>query len=126
MCALRTVGEERGERGALAGLRGHLADQAVSGMLFFHDRLQSLQGPRRQQRRRESRERGEMRAPVDHRAIASTCTCRRMRKPSDSYSAIAPALSARSEEHTSELQSLMRISYAVFRLKKNNKQRNGN
>src|SRR3546814_3093835 len=26
----------------------------------------------------------------------------------------------RSEEHTSELQSLMRISYAVFRLKKKN------
>src|SRR3546814_2931503 len=30
----------------------------------------------------------------------------------------------RSEEHTSELQSLMRISYAVFCLKKKNKQRN--
>src|SRR3546814_6085984 len=29
-------------------------------------------------------------------------------------------LSMRSEEHTSELQSLMRISYAVFGLKKNN------
>src|SRR3546814_3435133 len=29
----------------------------------------------------------------------------------------------RSEEHTSELQSLMRISYAVFCLKKKNKQR---
>src|SRR3546814_1038653 len=29
-----------------------------------------------------------------------------------------PALAARSEEHTSELQSLMRISYAVFCLKK--------
>src|SRR3546814_3184849 len=29
------------------------------------------------------------------------------------------AASARSEEHTSELQSLMRISYAVFCLKKN-------
>src|SRR3546814_4654857 len=28
---------------------------------------------------------------------------------------------ARSEEHTSELQSLMRISYAVFRLTKTNK-----
>src|SRR3546814_7400270 len=28
---------------------------------------------------------------------------------------------ARSEEHTSELQSLMRISYAVFSLKKQNK-----
>src|SRR3546814_9304044 len=35
---------------------------------------------------------------------------------------LAPAV-ARSEEHTSELQSLMRISYAVFCLKKkNNKQ----
>src|SRR3546814_5360350 len=32
------------------------------------------------------------------------------------------ALSDRSEEHTSELQSLMRISYAVFCLKKKNKQ----
>src|SRR3546814_1275703 len=30
----------------------------------------------------------------------------------------------RSEEHTSELQSLMRISYAVFCLKKKNKTRN--
>src|SRR3546814_3353633 len=30
--------------------------------------------------------------------------------------------SARSEEHTSELQSLMRISYAVFCLKKKNNQ----
>src|SRR3546814_2446736 len=33
-----------------------------------------------------------------------------------------PALCARSEEHTSELQSLMRISYAVFFLKKKKKQ----
>src|SRR3546814_10282108 len=34
--------------------------------------------------------------------------------------AVAAALEAgRSEEHTSELQSLMRISYAVFCLKKN-------
>src|SRR3546814_9231525 len=31
----------------------------------------------------------------------------------------APAVRDRSEEHTSELQSLMRISYAVFCLKKN-------
>src|SRR3546814_5256191 len=31
---------------------------------------------------------------------------------------------ARSEEHTSELQSLMRISYAVFCLKKKKKMRN--
>src|SRR3546814_10640696 len=32
----------------------------------------------------------------------------------------APLATWRSEEHTSELQSLMRISYAVFCLKKNN------
>src|SRR3546814_1082063 len=31
---------------------------------------------------------------------------------------IVPGTAARSEEHTSELQSLMRISYAVFCLKK--------
>src|SRR3546814_7516692 len=31
-----------------------------------------------------------------------------------------PGVSGRSEEHTSELQSLMRISYAVFFLKKKN------
>src|SRR3546814_2697749 len=30
----------------------------------------------------------------------------------------------RSEEHTSELQSLLRISYAVFCLKKKNRQKN--
>src|SRR3546814_3181358 len=33
------------------------------------------------------------------------------------------AFQFRSEEHTSELQSLMRISYAVFCLKKKNKQK---
>src|SRR3546814_7088166 len=36
-------------------------------------------------------------------------------------SAVRFALCARSEEHTSELQSLMRISYAVFCLKKKTK-----
>src|SRR3546814_8070373 len=45
------------------------------------------------------------------RAIAWTC-----------FSSFRPARGgSRSEEHTSELQSLMRISYAVFCLKKKNK-----
>src|SRR3546814_1251656 len=35
---------------------------------------------------------------------------------------LAGSVQHRSEEHTSELQSLMRISYAVFCLKKKNKQ----
>src|SRR3546814_7311592 len=34
---------------------------------------------------------------------------------------VRSAMISRSEEHTSELQSLMRISYAVFCLKKKNK-----
>src|SRR3546814_7837726 len=38
-----------------------------------------------------------------------------------SWASMAPCM--RSEEHTSELQSLMRISYAVFCLKKKNKNR---
>src|SRR3546814_5205253 len=37
---------------------------------------------------------------------------------------ILDAVHKRSEEHTSELQSLMRISYAVFRLKTQHKDRN--
>src|SRR3546814_17683364 len=43
---------------------------------------------------------------------------RRPRHPRAASAPTALAASARSEEHTSELQSLMRISYAVFCLKK--------
>src|SRR3546814_2816993 len=45
----------------------------------------------------------------------STATKRRWRSPT------APDRARRSEEHTSELQSLMRISYAVFCLTKKKK-----
>src|SRR3546814_8094615 len=38
--------------------------------------------------------------------------------PAEPDEAVLSAAAARSEEHTSELQSLMRISYAVFCLKK--------
>src|SRR3546814_2634204 len=38
-------------------------------------------------------------------------------------SAIVDVIPTRSEEHTSELQSLMRLSYAVFCLKKKNNKR---
>src|SRR3546814_2721680 len=38
----------------------------------------------------------------------------------DSLGQVIYGLPSRSEEHTSELQSLMRISYAVFCLKKKN------
>src|SRR3546814_2553548 len=41
----------------------------------------------------------------------------------DVPAAVLYAVALRSEEHTSELQSLMRISYAVFCLKKTQKQK---
>src|SRR3546814_1104197 len=44
--------------------------------------------------------------------------------PSIDDSKVMAAPAPRSEEHTSELQSLMRISYAVFCLKKKNTKRN--
>src|SRR3546814_14327579 len=40
-----------------------------------------------------------------------------------SFPNLVAGIRERSEEHTSELQSLMRISYAVFCLKKKNKNR---
>src|SRR3546814_3163074 len=61
-------------------------------------------------------------------SIHGAILTRRHRPPYRNPDARA-ALNARSEEHTSELQSLMRISYAVFCLKKKNKlkqQRNTN
>src|SRR3546814_10457201 len=52
----------------------------------------------------------------------------RRKPPFDGYCPLPPVFAPcgwivpnRSEEHTSELQSLMRISYAVFCLKKKNK-----
>src|SRR3546814_8529180 len=48
--------------------------------------------------------------------------CWRSHPPTASWAAHSRRSARRSEEHTSELQSLMRISYAVFCLKKKNKQ----
>src|SRR3546814_8981823 len=53
---------------------------------------------------------------VDHQRRAQPRQPRRQR---GKLAGIEQQLQVRSEEHTSELQSLMRISYAVFCLKKN-------
>src|SRR3546814_11576463 len=55
-------------------------------------------------------------ADLPQGAVVGTASLRRQAQPL----ARRPDLK-RSEEHTSELQSLMRISYAVFCLKKKNK-----
>src|SRR3546814_4402147 len=51
--------------------------------------------------------------PCDHPPCPRSCRVRHPYRPLDGQP-------GRSEEHTSELQSLMRISYAVFCLKKKN------
>src|SRR3546814_9983179 len=48
--------------------------------------------------------------------------CSRCRSSAGSHCRFSSRSDPRSEEHTSELQSLMRISYAVFCLKKKKKQ----
>src|SRR3546814_10476160 len=53
-------------------------------------------------------------AALDRRSVVSTIAKR------------AACFASRSEEHTSELQSLMRISYAVFCLKKKIKNKDDN
>src|SRR3546814_9727502 len=64
----------------------------------------------------------EPRQILDHRRLdgGGIVGSARMRQGSGSASPVSCA-TIRSEEHTSELQSLMRISYAVFCLKKKNK-----
>src|SRR3546814_15837521 len=52
------------------------------------------------------------------RAHAMLCRCQKASRPSATPPASPSWWNWRSEEHTSELQSLMRISYAVFCLTK--------
>src|SRR3546814_9943258 len=75
----------------------------------------------------EGRRRVDPRAPTYHAQGAPTrAPCPQLSarsrgaraSPCEAWVAYRPWLPFRSEEHTSELQSLMRISYAVFCLKK--------
>src|SRR3546814_4214453 len=70
-------------------------------------------------------------ASPENSAPAMTPPCQRRSPPPEPAAprSLRPRrypASRRSEEHTSELQSLMRISYAVFCLKKNKKNTNNN
>src|SRR3546814_2881957 len=58
--------------------------------------------------------------PIDHELRCERCQ-KDTEQPGEDRLDLLPQ---RSEEHTSELQSLMRISYAVFCLKKKKKQQN--
>src|SRR3546814_20877886 len=60
------------------------------------------------------------RAPVPCECLGSAARHVHERREHADAGPLPAARPARSEEHTSELQSLMRISYAVFCLKKKN------
>src|SRR3546814_3607796 len=94
-------------------------DRAVAAL---HLRPRGL-GQRRQRIGRDVLGDGEVLAGQAVEEVAADRFARRVGDAVDEdVEAVAPALAelgeARSEEHTSELQSLMRISYAVFCLKK--------
>src|SRR3546814_2688142 len=83
--------------------------------LFPYTTLFRSEGQQAREERRQRQRRRAHRSAAVHEA------------PEDDVDAEVPArpaaerAPARSEEHTSELQSLMRISYAVFCLKKKKK-----
>src|SRR3546814_8448184 len=56
-----------------------------------------------------------------HQHVGGVARRHRDERALEHFHAEQRAVERRSEEHTSELQSLMRISYAVFCLKKQNK-----
>src|SRR3546814_5813936 len=90
------------------------------------DVLQGEQEIRPLVRRRQvvAREGVEMRGVVSHRSVSHHNAARWRLSPLPPVPRESAARSrSRSEEHTSELQSLMRISYAVFCLKKKKKEK---
>src|SRR3546814_3156885 len=87
--------------------------QRIDGVIADHpgDRPGIEQG-QRQTLPAVDRDPADERAPTEHQAEP------RLRPPGDALHERIGGDERRSEEHTSELQSLMRISYAVFCLKK--------
>src|SRR3546814_1693371 len=87
-------------------------------------RLARKQPEQHAQDQEPGQEQDQAEVEFDLRAHAASSAANRARVATTSSSATpsasSPTTTSRSEEHTSELQSLMRISYAVFCLKKKN------
>src|SRR3546814_4866293 len=95
------------EAGRDAGQR--IFESLIGHARFAHDQIPAVIGP-------EAHDLGGRRTNAERTVITAI---------DDAGRDVQCALEfARSEEHTSELQSLMRISYAVFCLQKKKQQRN--
>src|SRR3546814_9794852 len=96
---LRACGRHRGKQRRLAGVR-HAEQADIRHQRQLHAQF----------------------ADVARRALGRFVRCAVDRRLEVRIAEAAMAALRRSEEHTSELQSLMRISYAVFCLKKKKQQ----
>src|SRR3546814_1021857 len=89
----------------------------------FGHRTGATQRSRLRNRAEDDRSRDEASPHGPHRGNRQPAVQRELAPRSASRDQ-NPGQVTRSEEHTSELQSLMRISYAVFCLKKQNRKQN--
>src|SRR3546814_10863629 len=94
------------------------ANDATS--LLLHHALRA-RSPSQWLRHREDRRRPDDKSVKNDRALAGPKTVQRRRDGLPHLRQFLRGDAIRSEEHTSELQSLMRISYAVFCLNKKNR-----
>src|SRR3546814_636389 len=107
------------QRVVLAG-RASGAEEARPGRQLAH--LPSLPGHREHAGPQAHQQQTAEQVQAAHRTAPAPVSLRASHSASSTANPSTPACrisNGRSEEHTSELQSLMRISYAVFCLKKN-------
>src|SRR3546814_7691136 len=107
--------------GSIAFMGTHLVDEGYAAQLdsLGSDSGQTLWGVKSDRSAPSNRRSG-----AGHHGTTITRFSQVMASASDTDRQQVCQNSARSEEHTSELQSLMRISYAVFCLKKKTKNTN--
>src|SRR3546814_2990682 len=106
----RSFAKPLGDRAGLAGV-GQSINRPLDMLIFFGERSASAIGDFPYPLERQ-----------DGRIIVNAELCRRIVVARHDVRFLDARAALRSEEHTSELQSLMRISYAVFCLKKKKKE----
>src|SRR3546814_7995708 len=116
VCSSALAGDRRhgvGVKGVPVGVERGLGGRLASLPLLFPQRFQRLEN-----------DPGILFQIIPDRFLDGPLLLRRQDLPGSQRRSGGDGCETRSEEHTSELQSLMSISYAVFCLKKKTKQQN--